>query len=135
MPIYMKVDGIVDKPNAQPYPGAGALVTQLRKAHPRGVGLVLIGHSSTQRVLTGQAGNGTTAILIGLLLPAVQKFDTGVHGDLLLLKGALGPTGQIGVLMGDGSVRQIGGATGPVVAYQKVTWENYREGGVNDTTY
>ena len=135
MPVYMKVDAIVDKPAARPYPGAGALVTQIRKAYPRGVGLVLIGQATNERVLAGNAGNGIIAILIGLLLPAVQKFDSGATGDLMVLKGALGPTGQIGVVMGDGSVRQVGGATGPVIAFQKVTWESYKEGGVNDTTH
>lgn len=82
-----EVDAIVDKPAARPYPGASALVTQIRKAHPRGVGLVLIGQATNERVLAGNAGNGIIVILIGLLLLVVQKFDAGAAGDLAVLKG------------------------------------------------
>ena len=134
MPIYMKVDGIVDRAGTQPYPGAMALVTQVRKLHPRGVGFVLIGQSQKPKFRAGKADNGIIAILIGLQQPAVQSFDVGSHGDVSLLKGALAPTGRIGVLMGDGSVRPIAGATGPAITFDKFDW-SYREGGVNDTTF
>jgi hypothetical protein len=134
MPIYMKVDGIFSKPGAQPYPGANALVDRVRKAFPRGVGMLVIGESSKEMVRSGKTSGGTNAILIGLLLPAVRKFDSGAHADMALLKGALGPTGQIGVLMGDGSVRPVAGAAGPGIGCDKFDW-SYREGGVNDTTF
>ncbi len=122
MPIYMKVDGIMSKPGAQQYPGANAFVSQIRAAHPRGVGMILVGESSKELIRSGQSRNGIIAILIGLLLPAVQKFDSGAHGDLSMLKGALGPAGQIGLLMGDGSVRTIGGSSGPSMVFHTITW-------------
>ena len=55
---------------------------------------------------------GIIAILIGLLLPAVQKLDSNGASDLQLMKGALVPGGGIGFLMGDGSVKPAPGALG-----------------------
>ncbi len=124
MPIYMKVDGILEKPGVRAYAGATALAAEVRKAFPRGVGLVLIGQSSKERMLTGTTDKGIIAVLIGLLLPAVQKFEAGGHGDMALLKGALGPTGQIAVVMGDGSVKPIGGASGQALGnFGSISWQ------------
>ncbi len=46
-------------------------------------------------------------MLIGLLLPAVQRMEKPGASDLQLLRGVLPPDGGIGIVMGDGSVRVL----------------------------
>ena len=52
---------------------------------------------------------GIIAILIGLLLPAVQKLALPGSPDILSLRGNLSANGKIGLVTADGSVRQVDG--------------------------
>ena len=63
------------------------------------------GLASTSGFKTVLAPNGIIAILIGLLLPAVQRLDSS---DLASLETALKSGGTLGFVMADGSVREAG---------------------------
>ena len=121
MPIDMKVDGIMAKPGSQPYGGAAALVKAVRDAHPRGASVLVIAESSRPFVRITKNDKGIIAILIGLLLPAVQKLDGSAPSDLQLLKGALATGGKLGFVMGDGSVKPAGGTAAGFV-FHTIDW-------------
>ena len=122
MPIYMQVDGIKGVA-MKPYAGAAALVTEVRKVHPRGVDQVLIGQAARPGFAIVKDKQGIIAILIGLLLSAVQKIDAQGSADLQLLRGAAKPTGSVNVVMGDGSVRTLLGSR-PVSSAIEWEWIN-----------
>jgi hypothetical protein len=93
--------------SARSFQNLQTLAQSIRKSHPGGVNAILIGLSQANQfqVITNQ--NGIIAILIGLLLPAVQKVAAPNSGDAALLEAALKPGGSLGFVLCDGSVRSV----------------------------
>jgi prepilin-type processing-associated H-X9-DG protein len=137
MPIYMQYDGIKGNVTSEfrkfshdisilPYPGAAELVAAVRKRHPLGVDAILVGLLPVPGYRFVAMENGIIAILIGLLLPAVQKLAEGSSPDLVLLKGALKPqAGGLNFVMADGSVRTASSSKpheSLSLNYEKIRW-------------
>lgn len=93
-----------------PYPGAAALARRVRALHPAGVDGILIGLLKVPGYQINVSSNGIIAILVGLLLPAVQKMAGGTSADLQWMSSALASTGAIGFALADGSVRPAAAA-------------------------
>ncbi len=91
--------------NVQAFQSVTALVQSLRKSHPGGVNTILIGLSKGNKFKIIKKDNGIIAILIGLLLPAVQRLAVPGGSDLAMLQTALKPGRALGFVMADGSVR------------------------------
>ena len=127
MPIYMQYDGIKSV-TMKPYADAAALVTEVRKTHPLGVDQILIGQASRPSFVIAKNRQGIIAILIGMLLPAVQKIDVANSADGQVLCRALKSTGALGFALCDGSVRQTFGSMQSFGRFQIREW-SYLSGG------
>ena len=98
--VFQTCDGSV-----RPLASLDAAPHLIRQMHPGGVNHILIGLSQVQRMGMTPSPPAIIAILIGLLLPAVQKITDGTSNTLRGLESALKPGGGIWYVMGDGSVR------------------------------
>lgn len=85
------------------------LSASLRISHPGGVNQILIGAATTPGYKIVPNSKGIIAILIGLLLPAIQKAAAPHSPDILSLRGNLAANGKIGFALADGSVSQVEG--------------------------
>lgn len=97
-------------PLARPATSFAALVQDVRRTHPGGVELALIGLAPSPAYKLVRTSNGIIAILIGLLLPAVHRLVSPGNPELAVLKGAIDPgKGSISVLLVDGMLSPVAG--------------------------
>jgi hypothetical protein len=112
------------KAGSRPYTSASAMVATVRQLVPQGADHLVIGVAAQPFVRVTTNSKGIIAILIGLLLPAVQKLHVTGGADLQEMRRALKPTGTIGFALCDGSVRPAAGSTaapGRTLSFTEVT--------------
>lgn len=92
----------------EPFAGMAEFAAGVRRRHPAGVHGILIGVHPVPRQQGVVGSDGSQGVLIGLLLPAVQRLLEPASSDRLLLASALRLGGWIGMRLADGSVRALG---------------------------
>lgn len=92
----------------QPFASMAEFVAAVRRSQPAGVHGILIGLHPLPRQQPVAGKDGTVGILIGLLLPAVQRLIEPGSSELVLLAGALRQGGWLGFVGADGSFQPLG---------------------------
>src|SRR5437016_3326714 len=102
--IFQYGDGSV-----RPIGNIESAVFEIRREHPGGANYILIGLAANQGMKIVKTGPGTLTVLIGLLIPGIDKITDGTSNTLTFLETALRPGGAVGFVMADGSVRNARG--------------------------
>jgi len=105
--VFVYGDGSV-----RPLTSVESAVYEIRRSHPGGCDHILIGHSRVQGMKITQDSGGIIAVLIGLLLPAIETLTDGTSNTVAFLETALRPGGTVGFVMADGTVRNVHGQVG-----------------------